>query len=166
MKQLLTAEQLKAALDADEQENPEDKLAIFALIHEERRKRAHARAKLTQPELGLDAIIAEAGGKLRGAKKPRPGEVAEAAPAEPASNPLLAKLTAYAFAPQTKDDLDFTGMQYRLEIVRDCFAEGNFEDAVYALARVFRMCVAGNAQMGAIEKLLPVADSKEEKGEL
>lgn len=114
-------------LDSMEGRNP---LEIHALIHERRRKRAHVKAKVTQPNLTLNAPNP----KVR----------------------VASTLKAAWHTPITAEDADGTpgSMDYLLLTVQDVMNEEvvNPDDAIFALMRVARKAWAYNmAHLGPIE---------------
>jgi hypothetical protein len=137
----LTDEQIDDLLTADEGTNEGNALAIFARIHERRRKRAHARARAAQPELGL-----------RGAAS---------------HDSLRDKLQAFWREPITADDMaaGAGALDYLLETVRDTVDDGDVGDMIFAMARVCRKAWAWNmAHLGPIEGI-PQPDAPEAKKE-
>lgn len=135
MSNTLTDEQIDSLLDADEEENSKNTLAIFTRIHERRRKRAHAKAKSEQPTLGIRlaestdlSLIAD-----------------EASPQSP-----IETLAAFARSPLTEDDAAPGGMDYLCQTVQDCFEDGELEDAIFAAFRVWRKAWAWNRHLGPI----------------
>jgi hypothetical protein len=133
-------ELLNALLDAEEAAG-ENELVIHAKIHERRRKRAHAIAKATQPVAGIS--VSDWGA-----------------------------LVAFLRAPLTAQDSaqEAGSLDHLLLTAQDAVSEGNQEDAIFAVLRVFRKSWAWNAHhLGPIEGLpqpveSPVTDAVSKKG--
>lgn len=137
-------QRLDAILDAEERDGQGNPLELHALIHERRRKRAHAKAKALQPEL-----------RLRGS----------------AHHEDLAKTVREFFrAPLTADDMEAGpgAADYLVGTVADTVDAGDPEDTIFAALRVVRKVWAWNmAHLGPIEgwpkpaaETKPSADSK------
>ena len=136
----LTDEQIDALLQADEASNGGNVLAIFARIHERRRKRAHAAAKAAQPELGI-----------RGAPQNQ----------DPL---LLEKLRAFWRAPIAAADAESGpgALDYLLQTIQDTVDAGDVEDMLFSALRVCRKVWAWNMHhLGPIEGLPKEAEKKE-----
>jgi hypothetical protein len=119
-------------LDAAEQDgtNP---LVIHAMIHEHRRKRAHAKAKVQQPALGL----ATASQGLRQGGFPD----------------TITELRTFWRSPLTPEDADASAgaMDYLLQTLDETMDAGDVDDAIFAALRVARKAWAWNPHLGPIE---------------
>jgi hypothetical protein len=143
-KNTTSAEVLDALLDDDESSNEGNSLAIFARIHERRRKRAHAKAKASQPDLGIRGTSHN--DPLDNRALPVPDGCA-------CHDCLLEKLRAFWLAPLTQEDHEASAgaMDYALQTVTDTLEAGDVEDAIFAMARVARKAWAFNRHLGPIE---------------
>jgi len=127
----VTDEQLDALLESDRADNPDNQFALFLRIHERKRKLAHARAKATQPALGI-----------RGA----------------AGHPaLLAKLKAAWDAPLTDDDKSAAqgDIEYLILTVQDCVDDGDVEDLIFAAMRLSRKLLGRNPALWRAQDVKP-----------
>jgi hypothetical protein len=118
-------EQLDALLDAADSADPDNSLAIFARIHERRRARQHAKHKAEQPDLGMGV-----------------------------EDKIVQRFIAEIHKPLTDDDksMDAGAMDYLLLTVQAAATDGDFEDLIFALARVYRKCWAAQSHhLGPIE---------------
>jgi hypothetical protein len=125
----MTNEQLDALLDADEQAHPANSLALFAKIHERRRKRAHAKAKESQPRVHLDK--------------------------HPHADKLLEAVKAEIRKPITAHEEEGGGMDYLLQTVQECADSGDLDDILFSLVRVVRKSWAWNRHLGPIQGVQP-----------
>lgn len=119
--------QLDAVLDAAEADG-KNHLEIHALLQARRRRRAHVKAKEAQPSLSLRAGEKHAD--------------------------LLGKLDEFWRVPITPEDTNAEpgAIDQLLLTIQDSLDAGDFEDAVFAMARACRKAWAWNqAHLGPIE---------------
>lgn len=128
-------EQLDALLDAADSADPGNSLAIFARIHERRRARQHAKHKEEQPDLGI-SVTPE----------------------------IVKRFIAEIHKPLAADDksMEQGAMDYLLLTVQAAAQTGNFEDLLFAIARVYRKCWASQSHhLGPIEGIPAQAEKAE-----